>query len=248
MSGSCARRPAGRRPPLPAAPGGPAGPDLPPGWGPPIITVEAVTVPSLFFVPCTPMKSPTLSADSLDVVDAPFGPDRVLKVVPAEVDDDGRRVVQRLHRDVVAAQCGDPPADHGRGGSAGESTRAPAGGWFDGPDVPDGPGVPAAPAADAPSPNTAANAPPATRAFRGVDHRQRASRRAPGSSVPALSARSCGGLLSLLLFIVVCAPASVCDPATCRVCTMRHRRVASLRGCWGPAQSCVAAIRCPRPQ
>ena len=38
-----------------------------------MMTVVAVTVPSLFLVPCTPMKAPTLSADALDVV-PPFGP------------------------------------------------------------------------------------------------------------------------------------------------------------------------------
>ena len=52
-----------------------------PIWGGrPITTVVAVTVPSLFLVPCTPMKSPTLTADALDVV-PPFGPGLVLKVV-----------------------------------------------------------------------------------------------------------------------------------------------------------------------
>ncbi len=46
--------------------------------------LDAVTVPSLFSVPCTPMKSPTLSADALELEDVPLGPDRVLNVVAEE--------------------------------------------------------------------------------------------------------------------------------------------------------------------
>jgi hypothetical protein len=46
-------------------------------------TVVAVTLPSLFSAPCTPMKSPTLSADALDAA-APPGPGRVSKVVVEE--------------------------------------------------------------------------------------------------------------------------------------------------------------------
>ena len=47
------------------------------------MTVVAVTEPSLFLVPLTPMKSPTLSADALEVVPPP-GPGLVLNVVLEE--------------------------------------------------------------------------------------------------------------------------------------------------------------------
>ena len=50
----------------------------------PITMLDAVTVPSLFLVPCTPMKAPTSRADALDGDDAPPGPDMVLKVVLEE--------------------------------------------------------------------------------------------------------------------------------------------------------------------
>jgi hypothetical protein len=44
------------------------------------MTVFAVTEPSLFLVPVTPMKAPTLSAEALEVV-PPLGPGLVLNVV-----------------------------------------------------------------------------------------------------------------------------------------------------------------------
>ena len=56
------------------------GPPLPICAGRPIMTVVAVTEPSLFLVPVTPMKAPTLSAEALEVVPPP-GPGSVLKVV-----------------------------------------------------------------------------------------------------------------------------------------------------------------------
>ena len=45
-----------------------------------MVTVVAVTVPSLFLVPRTPTKSPTFSADALDVVPPP-GPASVSNLV-----------------------------------------------------------------------------------------------------------------------------------------------------------------------
>ena len=64
----------------PAAPAGPPpGPPLPICGGRPMMTVVAVTVPSLSLVPCTPTKSPTLSADALDVV-PPLGPGFALEL------------------------------------------------------------------------------------------------------------------------------------------------------------------------
>ena len=48
-----------------------------------MVTLDAVTEPSLFLVPWTPMKSPTFSADALDVVPPP-GPGSALNVVLAE--------------------------------------------------------------------------------------------------------------------------------------------------------------------
>ena len=60
-------------------PGRPGGP-LPIWAGRPIMTVVAVTEPSLFLVPVTPTKAPTLSADALEVV-PPLGPALVLNVV-----------------------------------------------------------------------------------------------------------------------------------------------------------------------
>ena len=47
------------------------------------MTLDAVTEPSLFLVPCTPMKSPIFSADALDVV-PPLGPGSALNVVLEE--------------------------------------------------------------------------------------------------------------------------------------------------------------------
>ncbi len=66
-----------------ACPLDPPGPPLPICGGRPIMTVVAVTEPSLFLVPVTPMKAPTLSAEALEVVPPP-GPGLVLKVVLVE--------------------------------------------------------------------------------------------------------------------------------------------------------------------
>ena len=46
--------------------------------------LDAATVPSLFLVPCAPMKAPTLSADALEPEEPPLGPDMVVNVVAEE--------------------------------------------------------------------------------------------------------------------------------------------------------------------
>ncbi len=108
-------------------PPGPPGPPGAPGGGPVLTTtLDAVIVPSPFFVPATAMKRPTSRDDALDAVDAPLDPVTVVKVV---VDDTTTWVVAASRvRTVTSSPLTAVilPATAGRADPAGGRPCAPA--------------------------------------------------------------------------------------------------------------------------
>jgi hypothetical protein len=209
--------PAGGFPPR--CPPGPPGPPRP-GGGLPTITLVAVTVPSLFVVPMTAMKSPTFSAEEVVV------PERVRKVVLA-----AKTIVSVvLSRLVMVMSLPDSavilPAAAGLAASAGGAPAgAPAGALVE--------EVAAAPAATDPRLRTAANTPPPTRARREGDQRQRE----PGDGVGMSGGACCGLLLSGRGRCMGRSPVLVMSRPSALQSTVRYRVGGGLRQCCGPRRN-----------